>query len=101
MECGWLLQTLWCWPGPGRDVIILVLTAVQVGLVTMSLQDNRYSLFCIFFSLYGWKSVTPLKVKPERQSLGKGLLCIFLAIGIILLQGAEPTEPSIANRAQR
>ena len=32
------------------------------------------------------KSFIPLKVKPGRQSLEKGLLCIFQAIGNILLQ---------------
>ena len=67
----------------------------------MYLQDNGYSLSCVFLSLYEWESVSPLKVKPERQSLEKGLLCIFLAVGMDLLQGAEPAELSTANRAQR
>ena len=49
-------------------------------------QDNCYSLFCTFLSLYEWKSVTSLKVKPGRQSLEKGLLCVFQATGIILSQ---------------
>ena len=49
-------------------------------------QDDCYSLFCNFLSLYQWKSVIPLKGKPGKQRIEKGLLCVFQAIGNILLQ---------------
>ena len=48
------------------------------------------------------KSVMALKVKPGRQSLETGLLCIFQAIGNILLkEGTEPARLSTGTGAQR
>ena len=44
-----------------------------------------FSVLQLYISIW-MKSVTPLKVKPGKQSLEKGLLCIFQTIGNIPLQ---------------
>lgn len=46
------------------------------------------------------KSVIPLKVRPRRQSLEKGLLGVFQATDNIPCKDAESARLSRGNRAQ-
>lgn len=73
-----MLQTSCCWPDPGGVFIIFCSCKLQ--------QDKCYFLFCSFLSLYESKTLLALKVKPGKQSIAKYLLCVFQAIGNILLQ---------------
>ena len=68
--CGWLLQI---------DVPeSIIFAVVNIGQVTVFLETSNKTnaiLFCNFLSLYEWKCVITLKVKPGRQSLENELSC--------------------------
>ena len=47
-------------------------------------RQTLFSILKFFLYIYINESVIPLKVKPGRQGLEKGLSCIFQAIGLLL-----------------
>ena len=85
--CGWLLQPSWCWPDSRENVKpFFWQLSLQVWSEFLYPSNKTNVIFySAVFSLY-MKSVIPLKVKPGRQSLKKGLLCIFQTIGNIPFQ---------------
>ena len=90
-ECGWLLQTSWCW-----NPLFLQLSQRSCKPLT------RHRLFSVMqcSSLYELEGVITLKIKTGRQSLENGLSCIFQATGHILSQRCRASMTETGNRAR-
>ena len=91
--CGCLLQISWCWPDPGRNVIILCSCPWPCRSGYPCKPPTRQMLLFVlqFLSPYEWKCVI-FSVKPCRHSLEKVQLCILQVISNNILSLFEETE---------